>query len=113
LLIETIVTGGLVSGIGLLAFVLAPVLTIVRCARQAGRFSGPMALVLSGVAIAVLEASVTPTIANSAPFWVALGCAFAVAASASRAGQIGVAPESEVAGIAGDRRSVRLLGGTN
>jgi hypothetical protein len=87
LLIETIVSGGVVSGLGLVALVIAPVLSTLRAARRVGRFSSHMVLVLSAVAIAVMEAMVTPSIANSAPFWVTLGFAVAVAASATQGGE--------------------------
>ena len=80
LLIETAVSGGLLSLVGLIVLVLAPAVSVVRSAHRVGRFGRSQALVLSGIVLAVLEASVTPTVANAAPFWIMLGCAIAVAA---------------------------------
>lgn len=81
LLIETIVAGGAVSVTGLILLVLSPLAHMLRTARAEGRFSRASAVALSGVVIAVFEASVTPGIANSGLFWMTLGIATAVAAS--------------------------------
>jgi hypothetical protein len=110
LIIETVVSGGLASGIALVVLVFAPVLSIFRSARRIGRFSPWMALGLSAVAIAVLEVMVTPAIANSAPFWTAIGCAIALSASASRlpglrGGQVGSRFTASIGGQSGEFES--------
>jgi len=87
LLVETVVAGGVVSATGLVVLILAPLLGMLRYARRVGQFTRPMALALSAVVIAVIEASITPAIANSAGLWMTLGWAVAVGASATRAGQ--------------------------
>ena len=83
LLIETVVVGGVISAAGLILLTLAPALSMLKSVRRVRQVSAPMALALSAVAIAVLEASVTPAIANSAPLWMALGYGVAAAAVAS------------------------------
>lgn len=94
LLIETILLGGVISGIGLLLLLLAPVFRVVRCARRAGRFDGQIAVAVSAVGIVFLEASVWPGIANSAPLWITLGCAAAVAANGPPGDEQGVLPQA-------------------
>ena len=86
LLIETIASGGFLSAAGLMVLVIAPALRLIGYARRAGRFSSQMALALSAVSIAVVEASINPQVANAAAFWITLGCAVAIAAGERQPG---------------------------
>jgi hypothetical protein len=110
LLIEVVLRGGLVSGIGLILLVIAPIVSMLRSARRAARFSSEMAVALSAVTIALLEASVWPGTAKAGPFWMTLGIAVAVAAGALQERRQGATIRRYRHGLGVDRGSGSVIG---
>jgi O-antigen ligase len=82
LLVETLVAGGIVAAGSLVLLSVVPFLRIARNQLIAGHISPAAATAMAAVVIGVIEASVTPAIANSGALWIALGWAVAVAAPA-------------------------------
>ena len=81
-IVETLVAGGIVSAGSLTLLCIVPFLRIVRNQFVAGRITPAAATTMAVVAVAVIEASVTPAIANSGALWIALGWGVAAAAPA-------------------------------
>jgi len=81
-IVETLVAGGIVSAGSLVLLSIVPILRIGRNQLVAGRISPAAATAVAAIALAVIEASVTPAIANSGALWIVLGWGVAAAAPA-------------------------------
>lgn len=82
-IIETLAAGGIVAAVSLFLLAVGPLLVIARAQLMRGRISPAAATAMAAVLVAVVEASVTPAIANSGALWITLGWGVAVAASAA------------------------------
>ena len=81
-IVETLVAGGIVSAGSLVLLSIVPIIRIGRNQLIAGRISPAAATAVAAIALAVIEASVTPAIANSGALWIVLGWGVAAAAPA-------------------------------
>jgi hypothetical protein len=78
-IIETLAAGGIVAALSLCLLAFGPILVIARAQLIRGQIAPAAATAMAAVIIAIMEASVTPTVANSGALWIILGWAVAVA----------------------------------